>query len=88
MGKIVTIYLTDEETIGLRKFCEENACSQYTAIKTGLRELLHQSKAQKPTIEHEQEAKEVSEKADDSGTGQQSETRPGSLSEILRKIKT
>jgi len=40
MGKVVTIYLTDEETTGLRKFCEENACSQYAAIKTGLRELL------------------------------------------------
>jgi len=40
MGKIVTVYLTDDETKNLTRFCEENACSQYTAIKTGL-ELLN-----------------------------------------------
>lgn len=40
MGKIVSIYLTDEEHAELKKFCEENQCTQYSALKTALRELV------------------------------------------------
>ena len=40
MGKITSIYLTDEESKELQKFCEENQCTQYNALKTALRELL------------------------------------------------
>ena len=40
MGKITSIYLTDEESIELKKFCDENQCTQYSALKTALRELL------------------------------------------------
>jgi hypothetical protein len=39
MGKLTSIYLTDEETTELKRFYEENACSQYKAIKIGLKEL-------------------------------------------------
>jgi hypothetical protein len=39
MGKITSIYLNDEETTELKKFCEENACSQYKAIKIAMKEL-------------------------------------------------
>jgi hypothetical protein len=40
MGKLTSIYLTDEEFAELKKFCEENQCSQYSAIKTAVRELV------------------------------------------------
>jgi hypothetical protein len=40
MGKITSIYLTDEEAAELKKFCEENQCTQYSALKAVLRELL------------------------------------------------
>ena len=40
MGKITSIYLTENEAKQLEKFCEENQCTQYSALKTALRELL------------------------------------------------
>ena len=40
MGKITSIYLTDGEAKQLEKFCEENQCTQYSALKAALRELL------------------------------------------------
>lgn len=40
MGKITSIYLTDEEAAELKKFCEENRCTQYSAFKAALRELI------------------------------------------------
>ena len=40
MGKIVTIYLSDEETRDLKEFCDENQCTQYSALKTAVRQLL------------------------------------------------
>jgi hypothetical protein len=41
LGKVVTIYLSDEEVISLKDFCDENQCSQYSALKTAVKELLH-----------------------------------------------
>jgi len=49
MGKIVTVYLTDEEASELKQFCEENQCSQYSVMKTALKEILF--KPTKETIE-------------------------------------
>lgn len=40
MGKIVTIYLSDSESVELKGFCDENQCTQYSALKTAVRELL------------------------------------------------
>lgn len=40
MGKIVTIYLSDEEVRDLRDFCDENQCTQYSALKTAVKQLL------------------------------------------------
>jgi hypothetical protein len=34
MGKIVTIYLSDDEASKLREFCDGNRCTQYSALKT------------------------------------------------------
>ena len=55
MGKVTTIYLTDEEVIELKKFCEDNNCTQYSAIKTALREILSKRAAivDKKTVEGE-----------------------------------
>ncbi|MCW4037875.1 MAG: hypothetical protein NWF13_03970 [Candidatus Bathyarchaeota archaeon] len=61
MGKVTSIYLTDEEASELKRFCEENQCTQYSAIKTGLRELLAkpktESKEVNQTDEEEREEK-------------------------------
>jgi len=73
MGKIVTVYLTDEEASELKKFCEENQCSQYSVMKTALKEILF--KPMKETSEEpsyteeetsEQEAPEDETLEDDS----------------------
>ena len=40
MGKIVTIYLSDEEARELRDFCDENQCTQYSALKTAVKQIL------------------------------------------------
>ena len=40
MGKVTSIYLTDEEAAMLKEFCSANGCTQYTAIKTALRDML------------------------------------------------
>jgi Holliday junction resolvase len=40
MGKIVTIYLSDQEVHDLKEFCEENRCTQYSALKTAVKQLL------------------------------------------------
>lgn len=41
MGKVVTIYLSDEEARSLKGFCDENRCTQYSALKTAVKQLLH-----------------------------------------------
>ena len=50
MGKITSIYLTDEEAAELKRFCEENQCTQYSALKTAMRELVsrHLNEIEKP----------------------------------------
>ena len=40
LGKIVTIYLSDEEAKELKEFCDENQCTQYSALKTAVKQLL------------------------------------------------
>lgn len=41
MGKVVTIYLSDEEASDLKGFCDENQCTQYSALKTAVKQLLY-----------------------------------------------
>jgi len=41
MGKVVTLYLSDEETRHLKDFCDENQCTQYSALKTAVRQLIY-----------------------------------------------
>ncbi|EMR73924.1 hypothetical protein MCGE09_00422 [Thaumarchaeota archaeon SCGC AB-539-E09] len=40
MGKIVTIYLSDKEADELKKFCDENQCTQYSALKVTVKQIL------------------------------------------------
>jgi len=40
MGKIVTVYLSDEEVKDLKTFCDDNRCTQYSALKTAVKELI------------------------------------------------
>ena len=42
MGKIVTIYLTDDEARELKTFCDENQCTRYSALKTAVKQILSQ----------------------------------------------
>jgi hypothetical protein len=44
MGKMTSIYLTDEEASELKRYCDEHQCSQYSVLKTALREFLSNSK--------------------------------------------
>ncbi|MDH5732187.1 MAG: hypothetical protein OEY88_00190 [Candidatus Bathyarchaeota archaeon] len=39
MGRLTSIYLTDEEAEKLKKFCDDNQCTQYSALKTAISEL-------------------------------------------------
>ena len=43
MGKITSIYLTDEEAVELKKFCEDNQCTQYSALKSAIKEIISKS---------------------------------------------
>jgi len=40
IGTIVTIYLSNEEARDLQDFCDENQCTQYSALKTAVKQLL------------------------------------------------
>ena len=68
MGKMVSIYLTDEEQNALKRFCEENHCTQYSALKTALKELVS-----RPPHDKEEETRSSPEnkpvKADPANTG-------------------
>jgi Holliday junction resolvase len=41
LGKIVTIYLSDDEARDLKEFCDESRCTQYSVLKTAVRQLLY-----------------------------------------------
>ena len=40
MGKVVTLYLSDDAARDLKEFCDENQCTQYSALKTAVRQIL------------------------------------------------
>ena len=66
MGKINTIYLSNEEVEKLEKFCEENRCTQYSAMKMAIRELftkrLNLTLESSKTINEKQDSKQNEEK--------------------------
>jgi len=78
MGKITSIYLTEDEAKQLEKFCEENECTQYSALKTALRELLL-----KPVKENKAPAVDEKEEiAEDSAE----ETKKSREARILKRL--
>ena len=86
MGKITSIYLTDEEASELKKFCEANQCSQYSALKLALRDLLFNVENLPYTgkVEPDQEPKENSglEKSPNSV-----KKTKGLLTKVLEELK-
>ena len=69
MGKMVSIYLTDREADGLRRFCEDHSCTQYFALKTALRELLLQPLGRKEEKVNDDQSK-TTEQANTNKTGE------------------
>ena len=40
LGKMVSLYLFDIEARNLKAFCDENQCTQYSALKTAVLQLV------------------------------------------------
>jgi len=65
LGKMVSVYLTDGEADDLRRFCESHGCTQYSALKTALHELLSkpievkEKEDDKDQLEIDEQAKNV-----------------------------
>ena len=89
MGKITSIYLTDEEAKQLEKFCEKNQCTQYSALKTALRELLSTSiKEEKPsTLEEEETSPESEVEEETEEAKKKQEIRKLNLRKLARALK-
>jgi len=95
LGKIVTVYLTDDEASDLRSFCDENQCTQYSAQKTALRDLIYKpvklEMEEEPT-DHEDEPMEVqpSEVGTEEGTIKEKEQvkkeETSTVDSILRRL--
>ena len=76
MGKVTSIYLSDEEVTELKKFCEKNQCSQYAVLKMALRELLFEPHPKREdTGEREKKEKVVGKNEEQSGQNQEIERK-------------
>ena len=85
MGKIASIYLTDEESDELKKFCEENQCTQYSAIKIALKELLTKPvKATEVPLEKEIKQETIQSPGNTEGTEKKEETSTDVLRRLLK----
>ena len=60
MGKMTSIYLTDQEVADLERFCEENKCTKYSVLKTALRQLVskHENSIEQERSENGEEPEE------------------------------
>ena len=89
MGKITSIYLTDGEAKQLEKFCEENQCTQYSALKTALRELLSTPiKEEESSTLEERETSPQSEVVEETEeTKRKEEIRKANLRKLLKALK-
>ena len=88
MGKITSIYLTDEEATELKKFCDENQCTKYSALKTALRELLSKPIKEETTVPQEKAScpteHEVMEETEE--TQKREETEKAMLRKLLDSL--
>ena len=92
MGRIVTIYLTDAESVELKDFCDENQCTQYSALKTAVRELLSKplKKAEEmPLNTPEEETSEEDPEGDEAPEETRQTEKPDTLktSSLLRRLR-
>ena len=82
MWKIVTIYLSDAETAELRDFCDENQCTQYSALKTAIREFLSRSvkkAVERPLNNHEEETLEKNFGDDETSEEREQNEKPDTV---------
>ena len=84
MGKIVTIYLSDDEARDLKEFCDESQCTQYSALKTAVRQMLY-----RPVQSEEDEPQEIEEEPEETleESTEESIIVEEALEEILEKPK-
>jgi hypothetical protein len=64
-GKFTSIYLTDEEASELKRYCHQ--CSQYSVLKTALREFLSGSIDE--SVEENSDTQEVEEQEEEQQEG-------------------
>ena len=89
MGKITSIYLTEEEAMQLEKFCEENQCTQYSALKTALREMVSRpiKEEETSTVEERETAPQSEVKEETEETENKEEIRKRNLRKLLEELK-
>ena len=82
MGKMTSIYLTDEEASDLESYCEENQCSQYSVLKTALRDFLSNAKAEslEKDVEQEEDSEELSEQEEEQ------QNRKEEIAEFIKRL--
>ena len=92
MGKITSIYLTDEEAKRLEKFCDENQCTQYSALKIALQELiskpLKESKKEETSSKDRESPQQISEserQTENTNQIDESKYKHSTLKRLLRK---
>ena len=91
MGKIVTVYLSDEEAKDLKTFCDDNRCTQYSALKTAVKELLSKPVKQVKDkqliriVESSSEKDPIKEKSPDEKK-ETNEAEADSLDELLKQL--
>ena len=82
MGKMTSIYLTDEEASDLETYCEENQCSQYSVLKIALREFLYNANVEslEENVEQEENSEEQSEQEEEH------QKRKEEIAEFIRRL--
>ena len=95
VGKVVTIYLSDEEARDLKGFCDENRCTQYSALKTAVKQLLYrpvESAFEDTWVEDtsndedQEEDTELGEETEEIEEIEENKTQDH-MSELVRKIR-
>ncbi len=81
MGKITTIYLSDAEARRLKEFCDENQCTQYSALKIAVGDLLSKQSKEGQAVIPEEEVETIDKDNEDTSSKK-------SLQQLLQYLKT
>ncbi len=87
MGRITSIYLSDEEAKQLKRLCEDNQCTQYSALKAAIRELLSMPIEEETTVPEARVTAQQSEVAKETEKTKQSERRNDLLLRLRKALK-